>query len=177
MPNIEPFCPRWCVKRSKSGRENFGCHDARYPRRKPHRAVEGEETANCRSLNLRQLNSLNQHPNIPHLLAYNTTTVPFHIITQYEKYGDLLQLVRTSREVKALSSSVIYKMLISITEGLLYLQQKLHLVHRALMAENILVGDGYTCKLTGLHSLGKLPHKRHGDGKINCNENNHSSFS
>jgi len=127
--------------------------------------------------NLRQLNSLNQHPNIPHLLAYNTTTLPFHIITQYEKYGDLLQLVRTSREVQALSSSVIYKMLISITEGLLYLQQKLQLVHRAVMAENILVGEGYTCKLSGLHSLGRLQHKRHRDGKINCNENNHSSLS
>lgn len=120
--------------------------------------------------NLRQLNSLNQHPNIPVLLAYNTTTLPFHVITQYEKYGDLLRLVRTSREVQALSSSVIYKMLISITEGLLYLQQKLQLVHRAVMAENILVGEGYTCKLSGLHSLGKLQHKRHRDGKINCNE-------
>lgn len=127
--------------------------------------------------NLRQLNSLNQHPNIPHLLAYNTTTLPFHIITQYEKYGDLLQFVRTSREVQALPSSVIYKMFISITEGLLYLQQKLHLVHRAVMAENILVGDAYICKLTGLHSLGKLQHKRHRDGKINCNGNNHSLFS
>jgi len=126
--------------------------------------------------NLRQLNTLPQHPNIPRLFAYNTTTLPFHIITQYEKYGDLLQLVRTSREVQALSSSVIYKMLISITEGLLYLQQKLYLVHRAVMAENVLVGDGYTCKLTGLHSLGRLQHKRHGDGKINFNGDNHVHF-
>ena len=116
--------------------------------------------------NLRQLNSLNQHPNIQQLLAYNTTTLPCHIITQYEKYGDLLQFVRTSREVQALSSPVMYKMFISITEGLLYLQQKLHLVHRAVMAENILVGDGYICKLSGLHSLGKLQHKRHREGKI-----------
>ena len=130
---------------------------------------EAKKRLIAEAYNLRQLNSLNQHPNIPHLLAYNTTTLPFHIITRYEKYGDLLQLVRTSREVQALSSSVIYKMFISITEGLLYLQQKLHLVHRAVMAENILVGDGYTCKLTGLHSLGKLKHKRHKDGKINCN--------
>ena len=120
--------------------------------------------------NLRQLNTLPQHPNIPRLFAYNTTTLPFHIITQYEKYGDLLQLVRTSREVQALSSSVIYKMLISITEGLLYLQQKLYLVHRAVMAQNVLVGDGYTCKLSGLHSLGRLQHKRHRDGKINLTE-------
>lgn len=124
---------------------------------------------------LRQLNTLPQHPNIPRLLAYNTTTLPFHIITQYEKHGDLLQFVRSSPEFEALSSSAIYKMLISITEGLLYLKQKLHLVHRAVMAENVLVGDDYTCKLSGLHSLGRLQNKRHGNGKIN--ENNNSSFS
>lgn len=123
--------------------------------------------------NLCQLNSLNQHPNIPVLLAYNTTTVPYHIITHYEKYGNLLQLVRTSREVQALPSSVIYKMFIGIIEGLLYLHQKLHLVHRAVMAENILVGDGYTSKLSGLHSLEMLQNRHYGDGKINCNENNH----
>lgn len=117
--------------------------------------------------NLWQLNSLNQHPNIPALLAYNTTTLPFHIITQYEKYGNLLQLVRTSREVQALPSSVIYKMFIGITEGLLYLQKKLHLVHRAVMAENILVGDGYTCKLSGMHSLGMQQNRPYVDGKIN----------
>ena len=128
---------------------------------------EAKKRLIAEAYNLWQLNSLNQHPNIPVLLAYNTTTLPLHIITQYEKYGDLLQLVRMSREVKALPSSVIYKMFIGIIKGLLYLHQKLHLVHRAVMAVNILVGDGYTSKLSGLHSLEMLQNRRHGDGKIN----------
>ena len=134
---------------------------------------EAKKRLIAEAYNLCQLNSLEQHPNIPVLLAYNTTTLPFHIITKYEKYGDLLQLVRTSREVQALPSSVIYKMFIGIIEGLLYLHQKLHLVHRAVMAVNILVGDDYTSKLSGLHSLEMLRNRDHGDGKINCNKNNH----
>lgn len=114
--------------------------------------------------NLWLLNSINHHPNIPVILAYNTTASPFHIITQYEKHGNLLQLVRTSREVQALPSSVIYKIFIGIIDGLLYIQQKLLLVHRAVMAVNILVGDGYTSKLSGLHSLELLQNRPHGDG-------------
>ena len=134
---------------------------------------EAKKKLIAEAYNLCQLNSLEQHPNIPVLLAYNTTTLPFHIITKYEKYGDLLQLVRTSREVQALPSSVIYKMFIGIIEGLLYLHQKLHLVHRAIMAVNILVGDDYTSKLSGLHSLEMLRNRDQGDGKTNCNKNNH----
>ena len=129
---------------------------------------EAKKRLIAEAYNLCQLNSLNPRPpNIPVLLAYNTTTLPLHIITQYEKYGNLLQLVRTSREVQALPSSVIYKMFIGIIKGLLYLHQKLHLVHRAVMAVNILVGDGYTSKLSGLHSLEMLQNRHHGDGKIN----------
>ena len=114
--------------------------------------------------NLWRLNSIDHHPNIPVILAYNTTALPFQIITQYEKHGNLLQLVRTSREVQALPSSVIYKIFIGIIDGLMYIQQKLLLVHRAVMAVNILVGDGYTSKLSGLHSLELLQNKPHGDG-------------
>lgn len=125
---------------------------------------EAKKRLIAEAYNLWRLNSVNHHPNIPVLLAYNTTALPFHIITQYEKHGNLLQLVRTSREVQALPSSVIYKIFLGIIEGLLYLQQELHLVHRAVMAVNILVGDGYTSKLSGLHSLELLQNRPHGDG-------------
>ena len=137
---------------------------------------EAKKRLIAEAYNLWQLNSLNQHPNIPVLLAYNTATLPYHIITEYEKQGNLLQLVRASRQVQILPSSVLFKIFIGITEGLLYLQQKLRLVHRAVMAENILVGDGYTCKLSGLHSIGMLQYGPYTDGKTESNKNNRGSF-
>ena len=137
---------------------------------------EAKKRLIAEAYNLWQLNSLNQHPNIPVLLAYNTATLPYHIITEYEKHGNLLQLVRASRQVQILPSTVLYKIFIGITEGLLYLQQKLRLVHRAIMAENILVGDGYTCKLSGLHSIGMLQYGPYKDGKTERNKNNLGSF-
>ena len=128
---------------------------------------ESKKRLVAEAYSLWQLNSLNRHPNIPVLLACNTQTLPYHIITEYEKHGNLLQFVRASREVQGVPSTVLYKILISIIEGLLYLHQKLYLVHCVVMAENILVGDGYTCKLSGLHSLGMLQYGQ--DGKINHN--------
>lgn len=47
-------------------------------------------------------------------------------------------------------------MLIDISEALLHLEN-LGLVHRAIMAENVLVGEKFTCKLSGLHSMQQLP--------------------
>ena len=57
-------------------------------------------------------------------------------------------------------------MIIGVTEALLYLHQELNLVHRAVTAENILVGDGYFAKLSGMHSLGVLQHGINKEGKI-----------
>ena len=126
---------------------------------------EAKKRLRAEAYNLWQLNNLRTHPNIPGLLAYNTATFPFHIITEYERYGNLLQFVRGSRESKPLLSAILYKMLIGITEGLLYLQEELHLVHRAVMAENILVGDGHIPKLSGMHSLAVLQYGPNRDGK------------
>ena len=53
-------------------------------------------------------------------------------------------------------------MLKDITDALLHLK-KLGLVHRAIMAENVLVGDNYVCKLSGLHAMKELT----GLGKLN----------
>ena len=105
--------------------------------------------------NLKRLNA-SQHPNLPVLLGYNTETLPFHIITVYETWGDLLHFVRKSRQsIHHLQTIQLLKMLIDISEALLHLEES-NLVHRAVMAENVLVGDSYVCKLSGFHALKQL---------------------
>jgi len=97
------------------------------------------------------------HPNFPVLLCHDTKSLPYHLITKLEIWGDLLQLLRKSREKNPnLSPTQLLNMLIDISEALLHLEN-LGLVHRAIMAENVLVGEKFTCKLSGLHSLQQLP--------------------
>lgn len=106
-----------------------------------------------------------KHPHITVLLAYNTESFPYHIITEFERYGNLLQFVQTSREGNELLPTVLLlKMLLDIIEALLLLQNQ-GLVHRAVRAENILVGDEYVCKLTGMHSLRQLQTESTAEGK------------
>lgn len=57
-------------------------------------------------------------------------------------------------------------MLLNIIEALLFLENH-GLVHRAVMAENILVGDDYRCKLSGMHALRKLQKGTAEDGRNN----------
>ena len=105
---------------------------------------------------LRMLNAESRHPNITVLLGYDTKSLPYHIITAFEKFGNLLQFVRRSRENSPpLKPVQLLKMLINIAEALLYLE-KLGLVHRAVMAANVLVGDNYVCKLSGMQSVQQL---------------------
>lgn len=103
--------------------------------------------------NMRRLNT-SQHSNyFPVLLGYDTKSFPYHLITRFETWGDLLQFVQMSRESETHLKPVdLFKMLINISHALLHLEE-LGLVHRAVMAENVLVGDNYVCKLSGLHSL------------------------
>ncbi len=114
--------------------------------------------------NLSRLNGLS-HPHITVLLGYNTKSLPYHIITEFERYGNLLQFVQASREGNdLLPTPLLLKMLLDITEALLLLQNQ-GLVHRAVMAENVLVGDNYVCKLTGMHSLRQLQNGSMDEGK------------
>ena len=114
--------------------------------------------------NLSRLNGLS-HPHITVLLGYNTESLPYHIITEFERYGNLLQFVQASREGnELLPTPLLLKMLLDITEALLFLQNQ-GLVHRAVMAENVLVGDNYVCKLTGMHSLRQLQNRSTNEGK------------
>lgn len=104
---------------------------------------------------LRLLNE-SRHPNIPVLLGYDTKSLPYHLITAFEKWGNLLQFVRRSRENSPhLQPVQLLRMLIHIADALLYIE-KLGLVHRAVMAANVLVGDSYVCKLSGMQSLEQL---------------------
>ena len=105
--------------------------------------------------NMRRLNA-SQHPNFPVLLGYDTKSVPYHLITVFERWGDLLQFVRMSRERNPYVQPMhLLRMLMDVSDALSYLEL-LGLVHRAVMAANVLVGENFFCKLSGLHSLRRL---------------------
>ena len=106
--------------------------------------------------NMRQLNT-SRHPNFPVLLSYDTKSLPYHLITEFERWGNLLQFVRKSRErYPEVLPNQLLKMVIDITDALSYLERS-GLVHRAVMAENVLVGHKLVCKLSGLHYLQQIP--------------------
>ena len=104
---------------------------------------------------LRMLNE-SRHPNITVLLGYDTKCLPYHIITAFEKWGNLLQFVcRSRKNSPRLQPVQLLRMLVDVADALLYLE-KLGLVHRAVMAANVLVGDNYVCKLSGMQYLQQL---------------------
>lgn len=109
------------------------------------------ERLNREVFNMRQLNT-SRHPNFPVLLAYDTKHLPYHIITAFEEHGNLLSFVRSFREeVPPVKRYRLLEMLKDVSDAILYLEA-LGLVHRAVMAKNVLVGPR-NCKLTGLHSI------------------------
>ncbi|PFX16251.1 Tyrosine-protein kinase transforming protein Fes [Stylophora pistillata] len=121
--------------------------------------VRGRMPSDCQQANLRFireayfLSRIQRHPNFPILLSYNTETLPYHLITEYESQGNLLQLLQRAHDQHSrLEENLLLQMLINIADALRYLE-KLHLVHRSVMAKNVLVGDDNVCRLSGLHSL------------------------
>jgi len=128
---------------------------------KKEQLLEDSPSTNARERLIREadcLRMLNQsrHPNITVLLGYDTKSLPYHIITAFEKWGNLLQFLCRSRENSPRPQPVqLLSMLVNIADALLYLE-KLGLVHRAVMAANVLVGDNYVCKLSGMQSLRQL---------------------
>ncbi|XP_068726267.1 uncharacterized protein [Montipora capricornis] len=105
--------------------------------------------------NMRRL-SESQHPNFPVLLGFDTINLPFHIITAFEKWGNLRQFLQLCRYKEQYVQQLdLRKMLIGICRALSRIEA-LELVHRCVKAENILVGDNFECKLSGLHSLRPL---------------------
>ena len=102
--------------------------------------------------NLRRL-SVSSHSNFPVLLGFDTKSMPYHIITAFECWGNLQKFVQLQRDMESRAQPVdLLKMLVGVVCALLHLE-KLGLVHRCVNAENILVGDNFVCKLSGLHFL------------------------
>ena len=128
---------------------------------KKEHVLEDSPSTNARERLIREANCLrmlnqSRHPNITVLLGYDTKSLPYHIITAFEKWGDLLQFLwRTRENIPCLQPVQLLRMLVDIADALLYLE-KLSLVHRAVMAANVLVGDNYVCKLSGMQSLQQL---------------------
>ena len=105
--------------------------------------------------NLRRLGA-SSHPNFPVLLGFDTKSMPYHIITAFECWGNLRKFLQRRQDVESRDQALhLLKMLDGVVCALLHLE-KLGLVHRCVNAENILVGDNFVCKLSGLHSLRRL---------------------
>lgn len=104
------------------------------------------------AFNLRRLNR-SQQPNIVRLLAYNTQRLPYHIITSLEHKGNLLTVLRETRNDSP--RLPLLQMCVNITDALMYLAEN-RMVHRAVMARNVLVGKHNNCKLSGLASARHL---------------------
>ena len=108
-----------------------------------------------------------QHPNFPVLLGYDTKTLPYHLITAFERWGNLLQLVRLSRDKREphLTPNDVIEMILGISQALSFLEGR-GFVHRAVMAENVLVGSNFVCKLSGLHFMRQLRSPLSDEGNI-----------
>ncbi|XP_074612250.1 uncharacterized protein LOC141866614 isoform X4 [Acropora palmata] len=105
--------------------------------------------------NLRRLGA-SSHPNFPVLLGFDTKSMPYHIITAFECWGNLRKFLQRRQDVESRDQALhLLKMLDGVVCALSHLE-KLGLVHRCVNAENILVGDNFVCKLSGLHSLRRL---------------------
>ncbi|XP_068675843.1 uncharacterized protein [Montipora foliosa] len=116
---------------------------------------EARRRLNNEADNMRRL-SESQHPNFPVLLGFDTINLPFHIITAFEKWGNLRQFLQQRRDKEPYVQPVdLLKMIMGICRALSHIEA-LGLVHRCVKAENILVGDNFECKLSGLHSLRPL---------------------
>ena len=66
---------------------------------------EGDEKFQARDKLYREAYALcrlnvTQHPNFPVLICHDTKSLPYHLITKLETMGDLLQVVKMSRENK-----------------------------------------------------------------------------
>ena len=100
--------------------------------------------------------SASRHPNFPVLLGFDTKSMPYHIITAFECWGNFRTFLQRLRDVESRDQAVdLLWMLDDVVYALSHLEE-LGLVHRCVNAENILVGDNFVCKLSGLHSLRRL---------------------
>ena len=162
----ELLCQPRRVQTSRSGRKSLSRLQEGYRGGRNVNTVGGDETTTCRSIQpvaIEQSREASKHPLSSRLQHQSFSSSHNNCIWKIRQPSPICKRLKGC---KPLSSATLYKMIIGVTEALLYLHQQLNLVHRATMAENILVGDGYVAKLSGMHSLGVLQYGINKDGKI-----------
>ena len=94
------------------------------------------------------------HPKLIQLFGVCTKDMPYYIITEYMKHGNLLDYLHECAGQKLLK---VINMAKQIAEGMVYLEEQ-NYVHRDIAARNILVGDGMVCKIANF-GLTQLVHE------------------
>ena len=85
-----------------------------------------------------------RHQNLVQLYAVCTKEKPFYIITEFMKYGKLLEYLRG--DGRSLKLPQLIDMGAQVASGMAYLEEK-NYINRDLAARNILVGDNLICKV------------------------------
>ncbi|XP_078379587.1 proto-oncogene tyrosine-protein kinase receptor Ret-like [Oculina patagonica] len=109
---------------------------------------------------LELLKKLEPHPHVIKLMGCVTETDPLLVLIEYLPFGDLLGYLRKSRglndtyfkdpDVKpqtSLTAEQLMSFAWQVADGMFYLSSR-KIIHRHLAARNVLVGEGYKCKVT-----------------------------
>ena len=85
-----------------------------------------------------------RHPKLIQLFAVCTDVMPYYIITEFMKYGNLLDfLIENNRSIKL---PQLVDSAAQVATGMAYLEAQKS-IHRDLAARNVLVGDNNVCKV------------------------------
>ena len=85
-----------------------------------------------------------RHPKLIQLFAVCTDVMPYYIITEFMKYGNLLDfLIEYNRSIKL---PQLVDSAAQVATGMAYLEAQ-KTIHRDLAARNVLVGENNVCKV------------------------------
>ena len=84
------------------------------------------------------------HAKVLQLYAVCTKEEPIYIITEFMKYGSMLEYFRG--EGRTLKLSELIDLAAQVAAGMAYLEQQ-NCIHRSLAAQNIMVGEHKVCKI------------------------------
>ena len=85
-----------------------------------------------------------RHPQLIHLHAVCTKEDPVYIITEFMKYGNLLEYLKG--DGNTLGFPKLIDIGAQVADGMAYLEEN-NYIHRDLAARNVLVGNNYICKV------------------------------